>query len=55
MRDIRKPSHTPSSSSPQNILESNTDTEEEQDEDEPEDEDIEFYNYMSGDTYYEDW
>ena len=27
---------------------------EEQDEDEPEDEDIEFYNYMSGDVYYED-
>ena len=26
----------------------------EQDEDEPEDEDIEFYNYMSGDVYYED-
>ena len=26
----------------------------EQDEDEPEDEDIEFYNYMSGETYYED-
>ena len=26
----------------------------EQNEDEPEDEDIEFYNYMSGDVYYED-
>ena len=56
IRDIFKSSHTPSSSSPQNILESNSDAEEEQDEDEdePEDEDIEFYNYMSGDVYYED-
>ena len=38
------------------FLESNSNTgeEEEQDEDEPEDEDIEFYNYMSGDIYYED-
>ena len=27
---------------------------EDEDEDEPEDEDIEFYNYMSGDVYYED-
>lgn len=26
----------------------------EQDENEPEDEDIELYNYMSGETYYED-
>ena len=26
----------------------------EQNKDEPEDEDIEFYNYMSGDVYYED-
>ena len=56
IRDICKPSHTPSPPSPQNILESNSDTkeEQEQDEDEPEDEDIEFYNYMSGDVYYED-
>lgn len=56
IQDIRKPSHTPSSPSPQNILESNSSTEKEQnkDEDEPEDEDIEFYNYMSGDVYYED-
>ena len=56
IQDICKSSHTPSppSPSPQNILESNSSTEEEQDEDEPEDEDIEFYNYMSGDVYYED-
>lgn len=56
IQDIRKPSHTPSSPSLQNILESNSSTEKEQDEDEdePEDEDIEFYNYMSGDVYYED-
>lgn len=56
IQDICKHSHTPSSPSPQNILESNSSTEKEQDEDEdePEDEDIEFYNYMSGDVYYED-
>lgn len=54
IQDIFKSSHTPSPPSPQNILESNSDAEEEQDEDEPEDEDIEFYNYMSGDIYYED-
>ena len=56
IQDICKSSHKPSSPSPQNILESNFSTEKEQDEDEdePEDEDIEFYNYMSGDVYYED-
>lgn len=49
IQDIRKPS-----ASPQNTLESNsTVTEEEQDEDESEDEDIELYNYISGETYYE--
>lgn len=54
IQDFRKLFHTSSSPSPQNILESNSSTEEQEDKDEPEDEDIEFYNYMSGDIYYED-
>ena len=47
IQDFRKLFHTPPS--PQNKPST-----EEQDEEEPEDEDIEFYNYMNGDTYYED-
>lgn len=54
IQDFRKLFHTPPPPSPQNILESNSSTEEQEDKDEPEDEDIEFYNYMSGDIYYED-